>query len=107
MYQLPDKRGMSPSPSRPMGFDTTDLLLLTVVFTGVIGSVVAWSGAAITAVLSGHPAPGFDPRAEVLALSRYAGNPSAAWGRPVGPTWLYWTSTGSVIVLLVTAVAAC
>ena len=90
-----------------MGFSTTDLLLLTAVFTGVFGSVVAWSGAAITAVFSGHPVPGFDPGAEVFALSRYAGNPSAAWGRPVGPTWLYWTSTVSVLVVLVTAVAAC
>jgi hypothetical protein len=68
-----------------MGFDTTDLLLLTVVFTGVIGTVVAWSGAAITAVLSGHPIPGFDPGAEVLAFSRYAGNPSAAGDDLSGP----------------------
>ena len=107
MYQLPDKRGMSPSPSRPMVFSATDTLLLTTVFSCVFGSVVLWAGAVIAAVLSGHPAPKVNLGAGVLALTQHRQDPSAAWGQPVGPAWLYWTSTLSVLVVLVTAVSAC
>ena len=98
---------MSPSSARSDGLDTTDTLLLTAVFAGVVGSVVLWAGAAIAAVLSGHPAPEVNLGAGVLALAQHSKNPSVAWGQPVGPAWLYWTSTASVIVVLVTAMAAC
>src|ERR1035437_4669388 len=97
---------MSPSPTRPTFLSTTDTLMLTAVFAGVVGSLVLWAGAAITAVLSGHPVPHVNPVTGILALAEHGGNPAAAWGQPVGPTWLYWTSTASVIVVLAAAGAA-
>ena len=106
MYRLSARRAMSPSSTRAGTLSTTDSLLLSAVLAGAVGSVVAWAGAAITAVLSGHPVPEVDPGAGLLALAQFRGNPSAAWGQPVGPAWLYWTSTASVIAVMVTVVAA-
>jgi hypothetical protein len=94
---------MSPSPTRPGALSITDALMLTAVFAGVVGSLVLWAGAAITAVLSGHPVPEVNPVTDLLALAEHSGNPAAAWGQPVGPAWLYWASTASVIVALATA----
>jgi type IV secretion system protein VirD4 len=94
---------MSTSPTRPGALSTADALMLTAVFAGVAGSLVLWAGAAITAVLSGHPVPQVNPVTGILGLAEYSGNPAAAWGQPVGPTWLYWTSTASVLVVLATA----
>ena len=89
---------MSPSPTRPGALSITDALMLTAVFAGVVGSLVLWAGAAITAVLSGHPVPEVNPVTDLLALAEHSGNPATAWGQPVGPAWLYWASTASVIV---------
>jgi type IV secretion system protein VirD4 len=77
--------------------------MLTAVFAGVAGSLVLWAGAAITAVLSGHPVPEVNPVTGLLALAEHSGNPAAAWEQPVGPAWLYWASTASVIVVLAAA----
>jgi type IV secretion system protein VirD4 len=98
---------MTASPARGGALSSTDTLLLGAVFAGAAGSFVLWAGAAITAVLSGRPVPRVDLAAGVHILSRDRGNPSAAWGQPVGPTWLYWTCTASVIAVLVAALAAC
>jgi type IV secretion system protein VirD4 len=98
---------MSPSPARPGALNSTDTLLLTVVLAGAAGSIVLWAGAALTAVLSGHPVPGENLGAGVLTIAKFRGNPSAAWGQPIGPTWLYWTCTASVLAVLVAALAAC
>jgi type IV secretion system protein VirD4 len=98
---------MSPSPARPGALNSTDTLLLTVVFAGAAGSFVVWSGAALTAVLSGRPVPEENLGAGVLAITKFRGNPSAAWGQPIGPAWLYWTCTASVLAVLVAALAAC
>jgi len=97
---------MSPSSGRPGGPSSTDTLLLAAVFVGVFGSLVLWAGAAITAVLSGNAVPAVNLGAGVLAFAQHGGNPSAAWGQPVGPAWLYWTSTVLVIMVLVAAGAA-
>jgi hypothetical protein len=86
---------MSPSSARSGGLATTDALLLTAVFAGAALSDIFWAGAAITAVLSGHQVPEVDLGAGVTAIAGHRGNPSAAWGRTVGPAWLYWTSTAS------------
>src|SRR5664280_1840779 len=94
---------MSPSPTRPNVLSTSDTLMLTAVFAGVAGSLVLWAGAAITALLSGHPVPHVNPVTGILALAGHSGNPAAAWGQPVGSAWLYWASTASVIVALATA----
>ena len=98
---------MTPSSARPGALNSTDTLLLTTVFTGAGGCVTLWAGAAITAVLSGHPIPKINPEATVLAITRDAGDPAAAWGQPVGPTWLYWTSAALVVAVLGAAVATC
>jgi type IV secretion system protein VirD4 len=97
---------MTASAARPGTLNYTDTLLLAVVFAGAAGSFVLWAGAAITAVLSDHPVPRVDLAAVVRALLQDRGNPSAAWGQPVGPTWLYWTSTAAVLAVLVAALAA-
>ena len=80
--------------------------MLTAVFVGVASSLLLWAGAAITAVLSGHPVPQLNPVTAILALTEHSGNPGAAWRQPVGPTWLYWTSTAAVIAALAAAGAA-
>jgi type IV secretion system protein VirD4 len=98
---------MSFSSERSGVLGTTDTLLLTAVFTGAAGAVALWAGAALTAVLSGHPVPGLNPGAGFLAIAQFGRDPSAAWGQPVGPAWLYWTSTGLVIAMLAAALAAC
>jgi type IV secretion system protein VirD4 len=97
---------MSHSSASRAALNTTDTLLLTAVLAGAVGSGVLWAGAAITAVLSDHPVPEVNPRASVLAISQHIGDPSAAWGQPVGPAWLYWTSTVLLIGVLSTAGAA-
>ena len=94
---------MSPSPTRPGFLSTTDTLMLIAVFAGVAGSLVLWAGAAITAVLSGHPVPEVNPVTGLLALTEHSGKPAVAWRQPVGPAWLYWASTASVIVVLAAA----
>jgi type IV secretion system protein VirD4 len=86
---------------------TSDTLMLGAVFAGVAGAGILWAGAAITAVLTGHAVPDVNPATGLLALAEHGGDPSAAWGSAVGPAWLYWASTASVIVVLVVAVAAC
>src|SRR5665811_1329837 len=98
---------MSPPSVRSGGLNTTDSLLLSVVFACAALSVVFWAGAAITAALSGHPVPEVNLGAGVMALAEHRGDPSAAWGRPVGPAWLYWTSTALVIASLVAVGAGC
>jgi type IV secretion system protein VirD4 len=97
---------MSSSPKGPSALSTTDTLMLTAVFAGVVGSLVLWAGAEITALLTRHPVPHANPVTGILALAEHSGNPAAAWGQPVGPTWLYWTSTASVIVVLTATGAA-
>src|SRR5665647_1943998 len=94
---------MSPSPTRPGALSITDALMLTAVFVCAAGSLVLWGGAAITAVLSGHPVPQVNPVNGILALAEHSGNPAVAWGQQVGPTWLYWASTASVIAVLAAA----
>ena len=105
MYHVRARRGMSPS-ARPGRLSTTDTVIVTAVFVGAVGSVVLWAGAVIAAVLSGHPAPKLNLGAAVLALAQHREDPSAAWGQPVAPAWLYWTSTASVVAILAAAGAA-
>jgi type IV secretory pathway TraG/TraD family ATPase VirD4 len=97
---------MTASPARLGALNSTDTLLLTAIFAGAASSFVLWAAAAITAVLSGSPVPRVDLAAGVRALWQDRGNPSAAWGQPVGPAWLYWTSTVLLIAVLAAAGAA-
>jgi hypothetical protein len=86
---------MSPSSARSGGLNTTDTLILTIALACAALSLVSWTGAAITALLCGDSVPEFNLGGGVLAITEYRGNPSAAWGRAIGPAWLYWTSTAS------------
>ncbi len=96
---------MSPSSARPGTLSTTDTLVLSAVFAAAVASGLLWAGAAIAAILSSHPVPAVNPGSGVVAIA-HGENPSVAWGQPVGPAWLYWTSTASVIAVLVIVVAA-
>ena len=81
-------------------------------FVGAIVGTVAvvltlWAGAASSSVLSHGHVPPLRPMASVQALVEHRGNPSAAWGQPMGSASLYWSTTALVaIVLTVLAVAA-
>jgi type IV secretion system protein VirD4 len=97
---------MTASSAHSGALGYTDTLLLGAGFSGAAGSFVLWAGAAITALLSGHPVPRVNLAAGVRALTQDRENPSAAWGQPMGPTWLYWTCTASVLAVLVAALAA-
>ncbi len=83
-----------------------DTLMLTLVLGAGALFLTGWAGAAAAAVLAGHPAPGPDPTAIAAAVTAHPGDPSAAWGRPVGPAWLYWTTTASVLTLSASAAGA-
>jgi type IV secretory pathway TraG/TraD family ATPase VirD4 len=65
---------------------------------GVIG--LLWSGAALSAVLTGHPAPHGHVLATLTAF-RHLGDPSAAWGQPMGPAVLYWAATSALAAITV------
>jgi hypothetical protein len=69
----------------------------------VIGAVaLLWAGAVLSALVSGDPVPRQPTIATVTAFA-HRGDPSAAWGQPVGSAPVYWTCT-IVAVLVVIAV---
>jgi len=69
----------------------TDLALGLLV--GAAGlAVVFWAGAAASAWVSGHRVPHADLLGGFVAFE-HAGDPSLAWGVPVGPAPLYWALT--------------
>lgn len=92
-------RDSSALPERDRWFVLGVLVTATVVVT-------LWAGAAVSALASGHGTPPFTLSPLVSALIPGGGrDPSAAWGRPVGPTWLYWSCTVAVELILAVAVA--
>ena len=75
------------------------LLAATVVVVGAL-----WVAGAASAVISGH-----SPHGKLLApLAAFArpGDPSLAWGGPVGPAALYWSLTALILASLVGLVHA-
>jgi len=64
------------------------------------------AGGLLSAWLSGHGLPTRHV-AGALAAFAHAGDPSLAWRAPVGPAWLYWTATSTVLAAttVVTVVA--
>ena len=74
-----------------------------VVGTGLV-LVALWTGAAAAAVAAGHGAPPVELTSPVRALVIDRNDPSVAWGRAMGPTWLYWLCTAVVAAILVTLV---
>ena len=76
--------------------------VLVVVATGAV-ILTLWIGATVSALASGHAAPPFELSPLVSSLTRGGGDPSAVWGRPVGPPWVYWSCTAAVALSLACA----
>jgi len=78
-------------------YESEDLTLgaLAVLFFGFLLLV---AGGLLAALLSGHGLPTKHLVGSVTALA-HVDHPSEAWKVPVGPAWLYWTTTATVVVL--------
>ncbi|MGC8512688.1 MAG: type IV secretory system conjugative DNA transfer family protein [Acidimicrobiales bacterium] len=75
----------------------TDIAFGVLVAVAGIAAVL-WAGAAASAWVSGHRVP----RAHLLAgfvAFAHAGDPSAAWGVPVGPPLLYWVFSSLAVAV--------
>src|SRR6476620_2569398 len=59
--------------------------------------LLLWVAAWLSCVVSGSPGPQFSLLPPMRALWQFV-EPSAAWGQPVGPPWLYWSFTVVVLV---------
>ena len=72
----------------------------TILYAGA-GVVVVFlllaGGGLMSAVLSGHGLPLHHVRGAISAFAQ-AGEPARAWKVPVGPAWLYWTTTAMVVL---------
>ena len=79
---------------------SNDRWFASVVVGASVAAGVLWGGAALSAVASGNEVPPFELMGPVRALVLENGDPSAAWGRPMGPAWLYWVSTAGVALAL-------
>ena len=60
--------------------------------------LLLWVGAWLSCVLSGNPSPPPSLLLPVQAVGHVV-DPSAVWGQPVGPAWLYWSLTVVVLSL--------
>ncbi|MDQ2727721.1 MAG: TraM recognition domain-containing protein [Actinomycetota bacterium] len=86
----------TPAPDR-----SKDMALYAIA-AGVALIGVLWLAGAGAALLAGHPVPRHRPLGGLAAFGHF-GDPSAAWGAPVGPPVLYWTVTFTALGLLVLA----
>jgi type IV secretory pathway TraG/TraD family ATPase VirD4 len=75
-----------------------DRWFASVVVGASVAAGVLWGGAALSAVASGNEVPPFELMGPMRAVLLENGDPSAAWGRPVGPALLYWASTAVVVL---------
>jgi type IV secretion system protein VirD4 len=80
--------------------------VLLVIVGGMAGvTALLWAGGLMSALVCGHPVPHGHPAAGLLAFGDL-GDPSMAWGAPVGPALIYWPITllvlaaATVVVLL-------
>lgn len=95
---------MAPDTTRSTNSGTDELLAVLLGF-GLAAGAVSWAGGAASAILSGHQVPRGHALAGLAAFA-HTGNPSAAWGAPVGSALVYWTVTGVVAAALGALVAA-
>jgi type IV secretion system protein VirD4 len=73
---------------------------VVMVLGGLAGlGTVLWAAGAASALACGHPVPHGHPLAGVLVFED-VGDPSAAWGAPVGPASVYWLITVLVLVAI-------
>ena len=74
-----------------------DDLVLAVVGTALVTFVLLVGGGMLSALLSGHGLPTHHVAGAVTAFSFFT-DPSLAWRVPVGPAWLYWSTTALMVV---------
>ncbi len=74
-----------------------DDLFLTLVSATLIVVALLAGGGLISALISGHGLPTHHVVGAVTTF-RYFADPSLAWRVPVGPAWLYWSTTLVVVV---------
>jgi type IV secretion system protein VirD4 len=88
------------SPSPGLGADAGMFALAGAVAIGAF----LWAAGATSALVAGDPVPRGHPLAGVAAFAHF-GDPSLAWGGPVGPAGLYWSAV-VLMALLVVGTAA-
>ena len=72
-------------------------LLLGVVSAGLIVFVLLAGGGLLSALISGHGLPTHHVEGAVTTFANVR-DPSLAWKVPMGPAWLYWSTTAIVVV---------
>lgn len=75
-----------------------DDLALGAIAVLVVGFLLLASGGLLAALLSGHGLPTKHLSGSLTAFA-HVDHPSEAWKVPVGPAWLYWTMTSTVVIL--------
>jgi type IV secretory pathway TraG/TraD family ATPase VirD4 len=75
--------------------DSTDLYL-GLIFSAIIIFLFLAAAGLLSAFLSGHGVPTHHAGGAITAFA-HAGDPSNAWKVPVGPAWLYWTTTAILV----------
>ena len=96
-----------PQPNPVLGNWTLTDLGLAALISGLGVGTVLWAAAALAALTSGHPAPGFAPLTALLALGA-ATDPASVWPKPdqmPGPV-PYWAATAITLGLATAALAA-
>ena len=76
----------------------TDLALGILLGAAALAGIL-WAAGAASARLSGNGVPRHQPFGGLAAFAHFT-DPSAAWHSPVGPPAIYWTITGTAILLL-------
>ena len=71
-------------------------LLLGVVSAGLIVFVLLAGGGLLSALISGHGLPTHHVEGAVTTFA-HVRDPSLAWKVPMGPAWLYWSTTVIVV----------
>jgi len=64
-----------------------------------VTATLLWAAAALSALLSGHSVPRAHPFGGLAAFAHF-GDPSLAWGAPVGPPALYWIVVTVVVAMV-------
>src|SRR5487761_2314587 len=72
-------------------------MVLPVVGAALVVFALLAGGGLLSALISGHGLPVHHVEGAVTAF-RHVGHPSVAWKAPVGPAWLYWSTTTIVVV---------
>jgi hypothetical protein len=89
------------SSTRGSSSDTSLFLLAGAVVAGA----ALWAAGALAAIVAGHRVPRGHPLAGVDALA-HLGDPSRAWGAPVGSVGLYWSVVAAVVLVIAGLAAA-